>query len=291
MSIGKEDLTVLIPTLNEAGAIGQLIDELKSRDYNILVVDGRSTDGTVEIVRSRGIKLIFQEGKGKADALRTGIKFVKTPYLLVMDGDYTYDPDDIEKFLNTEFDEIIGVRKRDNMKKSHIFGNWLITKVFNVLFGTGLRDVCSGMYLLRTEVAREVEFRSKGFSVEVEIAAHIASTGGRIGEVEINYRKRIGDPKLRKLHGISIILSIIRLMLEYNPLFFMFLASSAVLIPGIIIIGYVAFELIFRGINHHVWALAGISLSGVGYISLLLAVLALYLKRFEYRMMKFMRRS
>jgi dolichol-phosphate mannosyltransferase len=291
MSIGKGDLTVLIPTLNEAGAIGQLIDELKSRDYNILVVDGRSTDGTVEIVRSRGIKLIFQEGKGKADALRTGIKFVKTPYLLVMDGDYTYDPDDIEKFLNTEFDEIIGVRKRDNMKKSHIFGNWLITKVFNVLFGTGLRDVCSGMYLLRTEVAREVEFRSKGFSVEVEIAAHVASTGGRIGEVEINYRKRIGDPKLRKLHGISIILSIIRLMLEYNPLFFMFLASSAVLIPGIIIIGYVAFELIFRGINHHVWALAGISLSGVGYISLLLAVLALYLKRFEYRMMKFMRRS
>jgi dolichol-phosphate mannosyltransferase len=65
MGIGKGDLTVLIPTLNEAGAIGQLIDELKSRDYNILVVDGRSTDGTVEIVRSKGIKLIFQEGKGK----------------------------------------------------------------------------------------------------------------------------------------------------------------------------------------------------------------------------------
>ncbi|RSN76734.1 glycosyltransferase family 2 protein [Candidatus Methanodesulfokora washburnensis] len=291
MSIGKEDLTVLIPTLNEAGAIGQLIDELKSRDYNILVVDGRSTDGTVEIVRSKGIKLIFQEGKGKADALRTGIKFVKTPYLLVMDGDYTYDPDDIEKFLNTEFDEVIGVRKRDNMKKSHIFGNWLITKVFNVLFGTGLRDVCSGMYLLKTEIAREIEFRSRGFSAEVEIAAHIASTGGKIGEVEINYRNRIGKPKLKKMHGISIVLSSIRLMLEYNPLFFMFLASSAALIPGAIIIGYVAFELIFRGINHHVWALAGISLSGVGYISLLLAVLALYLKRLEYRIMKFIRRS
>jgi glycosyltransferase involved in cell wall biosynthesis len=291
MSIGKEDLTVIIPTLNEAGAIGQLIDELKSRDYNILVVDGRSTDGTVEIVRSKGIKLIFQEGKGKADALRTGIKFVKTPYLLVMDGDYTYDPDDIEKFLNTEFDEVIGVRKRDNMKKSHIFGNWLITKVFNVLFGTGLRDVCSGMYLLKTEIAREIEFRSRGFSAEVEIAAYVASTGGKIGEVEINYRNRIGKPKLKKMHGISIVLSSIRLMLEYNPLFFMFLASSAVLVPGAIIIGYVAFELIFRGINHHVWALAGISLSGVGYISLLLAVLALYLKRLEYRIMKFIRRS
>jgi dolichol-phosphate mannosyltransferase len=291
MSIRKEDLTILIPTLNEAGAIGKLIDELKSENYNILIVDGNSTDGTVEIVRSKGVRLIFQEGKGKADAIRTGLKYINTPYLLVMDGDYTYDPKDIEKFLYPGFDEIIGVRRRDNMEGSHRFGNWLITKVFNLLFGTGLRDVCSGMYLLRTEVAREVEFRSKGFSVEVEIAAHITSTGGRIGEVEINYRKRIGDPKLRKLHGISIILSIIRLMLEYNPLFFMFLASSAALIPGIIIIGYVAFELIFRGINHYVWALAGISLSGVGYLSLLLAVLALYLKRFEYRMMKFMRRS
>lgn len=63
--------------------------------------------------------------------------------------------------------------------------------------------------MLKTDVAREVGFESKGFAVEVEIAAHVASTGGRIGEVEVSYRKRIGKPKLRKIHGLRIALTVV----------------------------------------------------------------------------------
>jgi dolichol-phosphate mannosyltransferase len=291
--IKKEDLTVVIPTLNEVGAIGKVIDELRSEGYNnILIVDGYSRDGTVEVARSKNVIVVFQEGKGKADAIRTGIKFVKTPFLIVMDGDYTYDPKDIKKFLEfSDYDEVIGVREKRNIPKLHRLGNWIITKTFSILFGTSLRDVCSGMYLLRTEVAREIGFESKGFSVEVEIAAHVVTTSRRVREVDINYRKRIGDPKLKSSHGFSIIFSIVRLMLRYNPVFFIFSASSATLIPGVAIIGYVAYELIFRGVNHHVWAIIGVSLSGVGYLSLLLAILALYLKRLEFRVMERLRKS
>jgi dolichol-phosphate mannosyltransferase len=292
-SIKKEDLTIVIPTLNEVKAIGKVIDELKNEGYsNILIVDGYSNDGTIEVVRNKNINIVFQEGKGKADAIRTGIKFVKTPFLIVMDGDYTYDPKDIKKFLDfSDHDEVIGVRERKNIPKIHRFGNWIITKVFNLLFGTSLRDVCSGMYLLRTKVAREIGFESKGFSVEVEVAAHVATTSKRIKEVEINYRKRIGDPKLKSPHGFSIIFSVIRLMLRYNPVFFIFSVSSATLVPGVAIIGYVLYELIFNGIKHHIWAIIGISLSGVGFISLLLAILVLYLKRLEYRIMERLRKS
>ena len=291
--IRKEDLTIVIPTLNEVGAIGKVIDELRSEGYNnTLVVDGYSRDGTVEVARSKNVSVVFQEGKGKADAIRTGIKFVKTPFLIVMDGDYTYDPKDIKKFLEfSDYDEVIGVREKKNIPKLHRLGNWIITKTFSILFGTSLRDVCSGMYLLRTEVAREIGFESKGFSVEVEIAAHVVTTSRRVREVDINYRKRIGDPKLKSSHGFSIIFSIVRLMLRYNPVFFIFSASSATLIPGVAIIGYVAYELIFRGVNHHVWAIIGVSLSGVGYLSLLLAILALYLKRLEFRVMERLRKS
>ncbi|MGB9778821.1 MAG: glycosyltransferase [Candidatus Bathyarchaeales archaeon] len=291
--IKKEDLTVVIPTLNEVGAIGKVIDELRSEGYNnILVVDGYSKDGTVEVARSKNVSVVFQEGKGKADAIRTGIRLVKTPFLIVMDGDYTYDPKDIKKFLDfSEYDEVIGVREKENIPKVHRLGNWIITKTFNLLFGTRLRDVCSGMYLLRTEVAREIGFESKGFSVEVEVAAHVATTSRRIGEVNINYRKRIGDPKLKSFHGFSIILSVVRLMLRYNPVFFIFSASSAALIPGAAIVLYVVYELIFQGIKHHIWAIIGVSLSGVGFTSFLLAVLALYLKRLEYRIMERLKKS
>jgi dolichol-phosphate mannosyltransferase len=290
--IRKEDLTILIPTLNEAGAIGKVIDELRSEGYNnILVVDGHSRDGTVEAARSKNVAVAFQEGRGKADAIRTGIKLVKTPFLIVMDGDYTYDPKDIKKFLEfPDYDEVIGVREKKNIPKLHRLGNWIITKTFNILFGTSLRDVCSGMYMLRTEVAREIGFESKGFSAEVEVAAHVATTSRRIREVDINYRKRIGEPKLKSSHGFTIILSVVRLMLRYNPAFFIFSASSATLIPGAAIVGYVLYELIFNGVKHHIWAIIGVSLSGVGYLSLLLAILALYLKRLEYRIMERLRK-
>ena len=292
MSVVKDDVTVLIPALNEERAIGLVVRELVSEGYrNVLVVDGHSTDRTAEVAKEADATVIYQEGRGKADAVRTGLKYVRTPYVVVMDGDYTYDPRDIGKMLEKlgEYDEVIGVRDRTNMPKLHRFGNSVITWLFNLLFGTKLRDVCSGLYVLKTDVAREVGFESKGFAVEVEIAAHVASTGGRIGEVEVSYRKRIGKPKLRKIHGLRIALTAVELMLKHNPVLLFFLASSLALVPGAAIVGYVAYELLIEGVKHHVWAVIGVTVSGVGFVSLLMAVFALYTKRLEYRVLRVLR--
>jgi len=292
VSVVKDDVTVLIPALNEERAIGLVVRELVSEGYrNVLVVDGHSTDRTAEVARKADATVIYQEGRGKADAVRTGLKYVRTPYVVVMDGDYTYDPRDIGKMLEKlgEYDEVIGVRDRTNMPKLHRFGNSVITWLFNLLFGTKLRDVCSGLYVLKTDVAREVGFESKGFAVEVEIAAHVASTGGRIGEVEVSYRKRIGKPKLRKIHGLRIALTAVELMLKHNPVLLFFLASSLALVPGAAIVGYVAYELLIEGVKHHVWAVIGVTVSGVGFVSLLMAVFALYTKRLEYRVLRVLR--
>jgi dolichol-phosphate mannosyltransferase len=53
-------------------------------------------------------------------------------------------------------------------------------------------------------------FESKGFSAEAEIAAHVATTSRRVGEVDINYRKRIGEPKLKSSHGFSMVFGVVR---------------------------------------------------------------------------------
>lgn len=132
MSVVKDDVTVVIPALNEEGAIGLVVRGLVSEGYrNVLVVDSHSTNRTAEVAR-------------KADAVRTGLKYVRTPYVVVMDCDYTYDPRDVGKMLEKlgEYDEVIGVRDRTNMPKLHRFGNSVIMRLFNLLFGTKLRDVC-----------------------------------------------------------------------------------------------------------------------------------------------------
>ena len=281
---------MVIPTLNEAEAIGKTVDELKQHGFTkILVVDGHSVDGTQRIAEQKGAKVVRQEGRGKADALRTAIGHVETPYTLVIDGDYTYDPSYIESMLRhaEEYDEVIGARVngKENIPLLHRFGNRAITKAFNLLLGTRLKDVCSGMYLIKTEVAREVDHDCHGFSSEVEFAAHVASTSRRIIDVPAGYRPRIGNPKLKSRHGISILSNAVRLAWRYNPAFFIFACGSMFLIPSLIVLGWVAFEHLFMGATHFVWAILGVVGLGVGATSSLLAIMALYVKRMEYRML------
>ena len=216
-----DELTIVIPTLNEAEAIGHVIDELRALGYtNLLVVDGRSTDGTPEVAKRKGARVIFQEGAGKADAIRTAMRHVETPYVLVMDGDLTYDPSFIGELLElakrTGAGEVIGARLwgRENIPLLNRLGNWLITITFNLLFGTKLRDVCSGMWLARTEVLKRVPYESKGFSIEV--AASVLSTSGRVLELPIRYRPRLGRAKLKPFHGFLILLTILRMGLKWR---------------------------------------------------------------------------
>ena len=221
-SLRAGDVTVVLPTLNEEEAIGRVIDELWGEGYsNILVVGGGSSDGTVRIAEERGVKVIPQCGRGKAGAVRTAIGYVDTPYMLVMDADYTYDPRDIKGLLALahEFDEVIGLRMdRENIPWVHRIGNRILSFTLSLLMGQRIHDPCSGMYLLKTESARSLELTSGGFDVEAEIAAQMC-TFGRVAEVPIRYRKRLGNKKLNWKDGFKILATIIRAAWLYNSLF------------------------------------------------------------------------
>ena len=285
----NRQITVVIPTLNEENAIGKVIEEVKQQGItNILVVDGYSTDRTVKIAREKGAKVIMQEGKGKADAIKTAVKHVNTPYMLVMDGDWTYPAKHIKqlyiKALKDGLDIVIGARNKDNMPLSYKVGNWILTKFFNILFGCKLKDVLSGMYLAKTDTLKAMLFDTKGFSIESEIAAHISSTTGKIGEIPIEYRERIGKKKLGRKHGLKIAKDMIKLAWSYNPTFTIYATASLLLIPGLAIGTWVAYHYFFTGIKYYIKGLIAIILATTGFQSLQLAILALYLKRLEQRM-------
>lgn len=291
-----DDVTVVIPTLNEAEGIRSVIEEIKEIGIkNILVVDGGSTDGTVEIAESAGAVVVRQLGRGKADAVKTALSLVKTPYVVFIDGDYTYParyiPEIVSK-LKEGYDEVIGARRLIEpgaMTLVFAFGNRVLTTWFNLLFGTKLTDVLSGLYALRRDSATNLSFTSRGFSIEVEIAAHMASLG-EVTEVPISYRRRRGRKKLKARHGFHIALDALRLSWHYNPLFTLAVAGAFLLIPGAALASWVAYKWLLYGVKHYVWGIISMSLIVGGLISGVVAALSLYLKRMERRLTKLLRK-
>ena len=282
-------ITVVVPTLNEENGIARVIEELHAlKINNILVIDGYSKDKTVEIAEKLGAKVMYQQGKGKTGALRTAIDFIETPYMLVMDGDYTYDASCIDRLVQhmKSYDEIIGARiptDKASMSGVHKFGNRVITKVFNLLLSTNITDVCSGMYLLRTETARDIHLSTSGFDVEVEIAAQIASAG-RITEVPINYRPRIGKQKLSTWkHGFKIIKSIVNLGRTYNPGALYSMLGSMIMIPASLMLGNSVIEWVMTGRIVSPWFFVGISMILVAIQTMGVGIISLMLRRSELR--------
>jgi dolichol-phosphate mannosyltransferase len=283
-AISFDDVTIVIPALNEKEAVGKVIAELNHEGFhNILVVDGYSDDGTVDVVKDNGTRLIYQHGPGKTGALKTAIDYVQTPYLLVMDSDFTYDPKDIWRLLNhgSRFAQVIGVRSRSNIGLLHRLGNWVITRTFDLFFGVGLSDVCSGMYLLKTDVAKQLAFDSGGFVTEVEIAAQTAAEYS-VTEVPINYRQRIGKRKLSTWNGFGILLAVVRMGRRYNPVLLFSAISALAIIPAVGILGWVGFQL-FNGIWHSGWALMGVFLLLFASQAVAVATMSTLIKRSEQR--------
>ncbi|MEM3980833.1 MAG: glycosyltransferase [Ignisphaera sp.] len=296
IGVNLHELSVIIPVYNEEKAIGYVIDEISSLGIpleNIIVVDGGSNDRTIEIASLRNVIVVTQEGKGKADAIRTGLRYVSTPYVLVIDGDGTYPANYIPKLLavakSRNCDLVIGVRLQGKESQKFIFrlGNKILTLFFNILFGVKLSDVLSGMYLAKSDKLRKVDFEMKGFSVESEIVAHFANLSSICEEV-IEYRPRI-DPKAKKLkvfHGLKIAIDMIRLTWRYNPAFLVFILGSLVLIPGLVLGAWVGYHYFFVGINYYIKGLVAIMLTLAGFNSLIAAIISLYVKRVEIRINK-----
>ncbi len=286
--VSKSDVTIVIPVKNEEQAISAVIDELTLEGYiNILVVDGYSADNTLKMVENKkGVTILEQHGKGKTGALKTAIENVFTPYMLILDGDFTYPAKDIQRLLvhGTNYAQVIGVRDRKNISFIHRFGNWIITKSFNLLMSTHLSDICSGMYLLQTEVASSLELSSKKFSTEVEIAAQTVSQY-KVTEVPIGYRRRLGKAKLSWQSGFQILSAVIGLARKYNPLLLFSAFSVLPIIPAVGILGWVVYNQFLLGIWHSGWALLGVMLLLFASQGLAVASIVLLLKSTEKRIL------
>jgi glycosyltransferase involved in cell wall biosynthesis len=206
----SKKVCIVLPTLNEALAIGNVIEEIpqsvleeKGYQVDVLVVDGNSTDSTLKIAQSKGARILIESRRGKGRQIRTALEDAHADYIFMIDGDYTYPTTYIPEMLELlkKYPVVIGSRLKGKRQKGalrrlHLLGNHLITLLANILYGTRISDLCTGFWGFRREVIQSLNLTSDGFQLEAELLTQLAKKGYQIGEIPILYRKRVGKTKL-----------------------------------------------------------------------------------------------
>ncbi len=280
--ITAEDVTVIIPTLNEVEGIGKVIGEFKKLGYhNILVIDGNSEDDTRKIAREKGARVVVQSGRGKGQAVAEAFSLVDTEVAVLIDGDGTYDPKDIEKILEPIrrgiAEHVIGNRlisfEDGAFTWLNLMGNKILNWIFRVLYGVELYDILSGYRALRKDVYKNANLLKHGFEVEAELTVETLANGFRIIEVPINYYRRHGDTKLSPIgDGLKIGKTIAELLVRYNPAKYLYFLGGLFLLLGLLSGVYVVYEW-FGNISHNLLAivtailvLGGVQFMAIGFV-------------------------
>ncbi|MFH1393817.1 MAG: glycosyltransferase family 2 protein [Candidatus Micrarchaeota archaeon] len=206
-------VAILLPTLNEAGSIGQMIERVRAinPEYRIYVVDSGSTDGTLDIARGKGAQVILVEIRGKGRAIKEAFSRIEEEQAVLLDSDLTYSPEEIPALLRAleHCDAAVGSRFRGRMEEGAMsalnkFGNHRLTDIANLTYGKGISDVCSGFWAFRKEAYKRMVIDAPHFELEANFFSQCAKLKLRLCEVPVSYGKRTGETKLSPLHGIKI---------------------------------------------------------------------------------------
>jgi glycosyltransferase involved in cell wall biosynthesis len=187
------EVSVVVPTLNEARNIGWVLERIPSCVDEVIVVDGCSIDDTVAVARRArpDVKVVLEPLRGKGAALRAGFAAASGTYVAMIDADGSMDPGEIELFIATldaGTDFVKGSRflsggGTTDMSAIRKLGNWCLREAVNVLYGTCFTDLCYGFMAFRRDRLEALELESDGFEIETEIVARAILAGLSIREV------------------------------------------------------------------------------------------------------------
>jgi glycosyltransferase involved in cell wall biosynthesis len=225
-------LSILMPVYNEHERVERAIAEVLQTqlpiDFELIVVDDGSVDGTREILHegsSDGRVRLFEhpQNRGKGAAVQTALDQAQGEYAAIFDADLEYDPADLRllmpPLLDGRANACFGVRAFDGYTSHsflYVLGNKGVTLACNVLFNVYLHDIMTCQKMIRTDLFRSLPLRSQGFAIEPEITARLVQRRERIFEVPVHYRARSTEEgkKLTALDGFRVIATLLRCRLS-----------------------------------------------------------------------------
>lgn len=225
MAAPAPELTVLVLTLNEedaiAGALQRIVPAMKAHvgDFELLVVDGGSTDRTVELARAAGARVVRQSLPGYGNAYREALALASGRWILNLDADSSHPLELFPEFWKRResCSVVMGSRYLPGGSDTRPWGRRLMSRVLNLTYAAvllcPLTDISGGFRLYRAEDVRKVNSRAKYYDVVAEIIALQWLAGQKIVEIPYAYVPRQeGESKAQVVRfALNYVLTLLRL--------------------------------------------------------------------------------
>lgn len=255
----KKLISIIIPAYNEEESIGWVIEKIHQTfapldyKYEVLVIDDRSTDKTIDRAAEQGAKIIKRKTNGGSGASRrTGILNTKGEIIAMLDGDGSYDPADLPALIEmiNEYDMVNGVREREMGTLKYLRGpaKFFIRKLAEFLSGHKIPDLNTGMKVFRRDIMlRYLWVIPDGFSCVTSMTLAFLVNGYSVGFCPIRYYKRIGKSKFHPIKDTARYLqTVLRMIVYFNPMKFFTPLSISLFTFGVMKTFYDRFYLLHK---------------------------------------------
>ncbi len=224
-------VSIILCVYNEIRVIEQSFQELfedcekQQLEYEIIVIDNASTDGTREwletLTNSKVTKIFNQKNIGKGGSIKKALLRASGEFSIIFDPDQEYETRSIWQCLDmieqSSAECVLGSRRLEQQKiykyALNYYGVVFLSFVINVLYGTSLTDSATAVKCFRSDFIKKIPLVSNGFNLDFELVCRVAKFGGKIEEVHVNYfpRTKAEGKKINAIRdGISSLIVIIR---------------------------------------------------------------------------------
>nr|BFE58260.1 hypothetical protein GCM10020063_027860 [Dactylosporangium thailandense] len=226
---GRQTVSVVIPTLNEERNIAWVLNRMPSIVDEVVLVDGHSSDRTVEVARAvrPDIVMLSQHCRGKGDAARVAFAAASGDLIVMIDADGSMDPSEIHRYvtpLMNGYDFVKGSRfltagGSTDLTALRRFGNQMLVRMTNSMFLVRFTDLCYGFCSFRRECLPALALTAHGFEIETELVVHALKAGLRIAEVpSTELPRRCGTSNLHTFRdGQRVLRTLIRERIVRRP--------------------------------------------------------------------------